>query len=93
MRTQTLRLRAMIDQARAAMRDRVAQATVTIGADASDEADSVVADYFGPLLAAAPEEDLADEFEPEFRAFLIGAGLIQWAELELERIEGETATS
>jgi hypothetical protein len=90
MNTQTVRLCAAIDQARAELRDRIAEATVAIGPQAAREADQVVADYFVPVLRQALEgDDLAGRVDPCMAEFLRIAGVIMWATLEVERIEGQ----
>jgi hypothetical protein len=88
MSQQTIQLRAALDQARAALRDRIAEATVAIGTEASREADSCLADFFGPLLARALEgEDLAGSIDSGMTEFLLAAGVCMWAEIEADRIE------
>ncbi len=84
MNLQTIRLRAILDQHLAHLRDQVAGATVALGRTATAEADSVVDKYFGGLLAA-DDEQLLDQLDPEFVPFLLRAGVIQRAELEADR--------
>jgi hypothetical protein len=88
-----IRLRAQIDQARAALRDRIVDADLAIGPAAAAEADRVVDRYFVPLLERAASDELTDCFDPEFESFLVACGLVLWAELEADRIEAQMATS